>query len=303
MHPRNIHNAPYDFEALVKANPELSSFVITNRSEKDTIDFFDEKAVLALNKALLTHHYGIKYWEIPADYLCPPVPGRADYILHALDLLAGDYGKRLPKSKAITCLDIGTGANLIYPILGNKLQNWKFVASETDQTAFTNAKKIVKENNLYDSIELRKQKDTKSFFKHIIRDQELYALSFCNPPFYGSAEEARNGSNRKLQSLKSPTTKNNFGGQSNELWCAGGERQFIKNMIIESQEYRHQCLWFTALISAHKNVSILEREFQYIDGEEYRIIPMEQGNKSSRFIAWTFFTEKQRRKFVEMVTL
>ena len=41
-----------------------------------------------LNRAILMHHYGVKSWDIPAGYLCPPIPGRADYIHSVADLLA-----------------------------------------------------------------------------------------------------------------------------------------------------------------------------------------------------------------------
>ena len=45
----------------------------------------------ALNKALLAHFYAVKHWDIPDGFLCPPVPGRADYVHHLADLLAGEW--------------------------------------------------------------------------------------------------------------------------------------------------------------------------------------------------------------------
>lgn len=78
-----------------------------------SVNFADPLAVKTLNKALLAHFYGVTHWDIPDGFLCPPVPGRADYVHHLADLLADDNGGVVPKQA--TVLDIGTGANLIYP--------------------------------------------------------------------------------------------------------------------------------------------------------------------------------------------
>ena len=60
-----------------------------------SIDFFNPKAVKMLNKALLKQYYNIDNWNIPADNLCPPIPGRADYIHHIADLLGSKSDKFL----------------------------------------------------------------------------------------------------------------------------------------------------------------------------------------------------------------
>ena len=80
LHPRSKHRNRYDFAKLIKATPELGAFVAINKYGDESIDFFNPKAVKALNKALLKLHYSINYWDIPDQYLCPPIPGRADYI-------------------------------------------------------------------------------------------------------------------------------------------------------------------------------------------------------------------------------
>src|SRR3569832_1952774 len=90
FHPRNKHQGRYDFNVLVACNPELQAFLKQNAYQGEPIDFFDPRAVKALNEALLISFYGVSNWNIPADYLCPPVPGRADYIHHIADLLATD---------------------------------------------------------------------------------------------------------------------------------------------------------------------------------------------------------------------
>ena len=87
LHPRNKHNGQYDFSLLTENCPSLKKFVQLNPYGKQTINFFNPQAVKALNKALLVTHYGIRYWDIPKNYLCPPIPGRADYIHYIADLI------------------------------------------------------------------------------------------------------------------------------------------------------------------------------------------------------------------------
>lgn len=88
LHPRNRHRGRYDFPALLRAHPPLARFVAPHPVEGETVNFADPAAVLALNRALLAHHYGFDRFELPAGALCPPVPGRADYLHHLADLLA-----------------------------------------------------------------------------------------------------------------------------------------------------------------------------------------------------------------------
>jgi len=134
MHKRNKHQGRYDLELLVKTVPELQTRVFVNDHGVESIDFFDPEAVKLLNRALLLVHYGVEYWDIPEGYLCPPVPGRADYIHHLADFFEA------PKGSHIRALDIGTGANCIYPIIGHSEYKWSFVGSESESTAYQNAR-------------------------------------------------------------------------------------------------------------------------------------------------------------------
>ena len=88
LHPRNVHSGQYDFPSLIKACPELTTKVIQNPKGQLTINFSDAQSVLLLNKALLSYFYQIHFWQIPTGYLCPPIPGRVDYIHYIADLLA-----------------------------------------------------------------------------------------------------------------------------------------------------------------------------------------------------------------------
>jgi len=293
LHPRNIHNCRYDFEALCKTNPELKKYVSLNKYDDLSIDFANPKAVLTLNKTLLEHHYDIKKWEIPEDYLCPPIPGRADYIHYIADLL-GD-------KKDIKGLDIGVGANCIYPIIGISIYDWKFTVSDCDPVAIDNLNKILKSNKkLENNITVKHQKNRNYIFDGIIEPNDKFDFTMCNPPFHKSSEDAAKGSNRKVSNLTKQKTTNatlNFAGQANELWCKGGELAFIKKMIVQSEKYKNNCLWFTTLVSKKENLKDIYRALKKINSVEVKNIEMKQGQKITRFVAWSFLSEELRDNF------
>lgn len=299
LHPKNKHNQRYNFAELVKPNAVLQQFVKPNKFGDLSIDFFDPKAVKELNRAILFCNYGLTYWDIPQNYLCPPIPGRADYIHYLNDLLNETYNKNLPQQ--IRCLDIGVGANCIYPLIGNAEYGWQFVGSDIDQIAIKNAKKIVAKNSLTSKILFRHQPNINHFFKGIVEPNERYDLTICNPPFHASAAEAKFGSTQKVNNLKRRIEKKvtlNFGGQNNELWCKGGELTFIKNMILESKQFANNCLWFTTLVSKSENLNAIYFALKQQQAVEVKTVKMAQGSKVSRFVAWTFLSKSQQAKWI-----
>lgn len=292
LHPRSKHRSRYDFAQLTEGCPELSDFVNLNTYGDESIDFFNPAAVKMLNKALLKHHYGIEEWNIPPNYLCPPVPGRADYIHHIADLLANNNNGKIPKGDKIKCLDIGVGANCIYPIIGHKEYGWSFIGSDIDPVAVKSARQIIESNpSLKGKIELRLQDNPKYFFNGILNKGKHIDLSICNPPFHSSLAEAQSGTLRKLKNLKRKKItkpKLNFGGQNNELWCEGGEVKFVEDMIRESKQFATSCTWFSTLISKQSNLKNAYAVLKAVKATQVKTIPMGQGNKVSRILAWTF---------------
>jgi 23S rRNA (adenine1618-N6)-methyltransferase len=239
-------------------------------------------------------------WDIPDGYLCPPIPGRADYIHHLADLLASDRGGVVPRGPDVAVLDIGMGANCIYPIVGTHEYGWRFVGSETDTVALSNARRIVADNPaLARRIECRRQRTPMAVFRGIVQTGERFDLTLCNPPFHLSRAEALAGTQRKLKNLsggrREPAVLN-FGGQATELWCEGGELGFIRRMIVESVAVAENCLWFTTMVSKAANLSPIERALARAQAVEVRTIPMQQGQKRSRIVAWTFRRPDARRR-------
>ncbi|WP_417789999.1 23S rRNA (adenine(1618)-N(6))-methyltransferase RlmF [Terasakiella pusilla] len=293
LHPRNRHKDGYDFTKLHASLPALKSFTKKNPSGQSTIDFQDDKAVRTLNQALLKAYYGIEFWNIPQNYLCPPIPGRVDYIHHLADLLADDNNGDIPCGRDVHVLDIGTGANLVYPLTGQAEYGWQFSGSDIDVVSLKAAKEICQSNKL--KIALKHQKNKNNIFKGIIGTKDYFHLSMCNPPFHASEAEANKGTQRKWKNLgKGQSSKLNFGGQKAELWCPGGERRFITRMIEESAGFADQCRWFTTLVSKKENLPHLERQLHKTNVMDYKVIDMAQGQKISRFIAWTFIQKEDR---------
>lgn len=282
---------PLRLSRLVAAHPQLAGFLIVNPYGKRSLDFANPEAVKALNRALLKEYYGLRCWDIPDGYLCPPVPGRADYLHYLADLLAD--GGQVPRGAEVRVLDIGTGANCIYPLIGHGEYGWRFVASDIDARALASARGIVEANRLQQAIEVRQQADAQRIFHGLIEPGERFRLTLCNPPFHTSAAEAHAGSRRKWRNLGKLQPQRqlpllNFGGQGNELWCAGGELGFLRRMIAESAAYAGQVDWFSSLLSKGGNLEQVRRALRRAGASQVRVIGMAQGNKQSRLVAWRF---------------
>ncbi|KJD34767.1 23S rRNA methyltransferase [Tamlana nanhaiensis] len=285
LHTNNKHKLGYNFEALCDVYPDLKDFITLNKSNQNTINFANPEAVKALNKALLFKHYRIKFWDFPDDNLCPPIPGRVDYIHYLNDLLTDEN-----YTKTVKVIDIGTGATSIYPLLGHAEYNWNFVATDIDVASLQNAKSIIQKNNLVDAIELRHQNDNQHILKGIIKASDAFALSMCNLPFYKNEAEANAATERKLKGLKSSEDNfiRNFSGTPNELIYKGGEKAFLHNYIYESSQFKAQCMWFTTLVSKRDLIKGLKASLVKLGATKTKVISMGQGQKVSRILAWTF---------------
>ena len=340
LHPRNPHNAGYDFTALCAASPLLTPFVIEQKGHK-TIDFSDAQAVKALNQALLAHYYQIYFWDIPQGYLCPPIPGRLDNLLYLGDLLSvtgrlesaegvrsltssvskkgvphlqlspqGENAK-VPAGKKVRALDVGMGANCVFPMLGHVTYGWRFVGSDINPVAISQAKLLSRSNpKMRDTLKPRLQSNPANIFAGVVTPQDRFDITLCNPPFHTSEAQATAGSARKVANrskTKSAKGKNNqgdkpslnFGGQAAELWCEGGEVAFIKNMIDESQDVAGQVLWFSTLVSKKDSLSPLYKALAEVEPAAVVTIPMQQGNKQARLLAWTFFPQEEQQEWRE----
>lgn len=296
LHPRNRHRGRYDFAELSQALPALKDFLVANPFDANevTIDFAKPAAVMALNAALLKVFYSVDSWRVPPGYLCPPIPGRADYVHHAADLLAADRDGTIPRGPQIRVLDIGVGANCIYPLIGSHEYGWRFVGSESDAVALSAAQQIVDANaGLKDVIELRLQTSPQKIFDGIVSPDDRFDVVLCNPPFHSSAHEAEMGALRKWKNLgkagpPEANPKLNFGGKAAELWCEGGEVGFVCLMVAESAKVQAQVSWFSALVSREESLPEIYAALKKAGAGRVETIAMAQGQKKSRIVAWHF---------------
>jgi len=303
LHARNKNREQYDLNALIEANPELKDYLKPNKLGKDSVDFSNPVAVKTLNKALLNHYYGIKNWDFPDENLCPPIPGRADYIHHVADVLSEHNFGKIPMGDKVTCLDVGVGANCIYPIIGVTEYGWNFIGSDIDPKSIECAEQIVNANaSLKGKVKCILKESPRTMFRGIIGEEDKIDITICNPPFHSSTEEAQEGTKRKVKNLSGKRVKKpelNFAGISNELICEGGEAQFIENMIVESKTIAKNCFWFSTLVSKQSNLKGMYRTLEKMQALEVKTIPMSTGNKSSRIVAWSFLSKKDQKEWRE----
>lgn len=303
LHPRNKHKDGYDFKQLTETSPGLAKYVKVNAHGTESVDYANPKAVKWLNKALLKQFYSVGDWDIPAGYLCPPIPGRADYIHHIADLLGSSNGGKIPRSENVKCMDIGVGASCVYPVIGRKEYGWSFIGADIDAMALESARNIVDNNPLLRQyVELRLQQNPNDIFHGIMQRSEPMDVTICNPPFHASREEAQKGTLRKLSSLSGKKVTEpvlNFGGQSNELWCPGGEVRFILDMIRQSRQFADNCFWFSTLLSKQSHLQVITDALKNAGAVDIKVIPMGQGTKITRIVAWTFLNTARQKRWVE----
>ena len=318
FHTRNKHKFGYNFPLLMEIEPNLQEYVHINKYGIETIDFGNDSALRVLNKALLKESYGIENWTFPEQYLCPGIPSRADYIHNIADLLESFD---IDSKKDVIGLDIGVGASCIYPIIGNKEYNWKFIGTDINHIALNSAKNIIIQNDcLKNQIELRLQQSKHNIFQNIIKKSDKITFTMCNPPFFTNLNEAKKVAHRKWKNLnRHEHNKNNnnndhnenneinmnennnynsniddlplrnFGGVETELCCPGGQANFIVRMIRESAELnvRSNVQVFTTLISKQSLLPLIYRQLECLSTRPIvRTIQCRYGNKKSHIVAW-----------------
>lgn len=156
MHKKNDYREKLiDFQLLTSKYEKLrQSLIVEGREEKFPVafDWTNSTAVRLLTEVLLQEDFGVQI-SLPHDKLCPPLPNRLNYICWISDLvdLISTHKINMP----IVGVDIGTGSSCIYPILGVKKFQWKFVGSDIDEQSLATARKNISNNQyLSDSIHL-----------------------------------------------------------------------------------------------------------------------------------------------------
>ena len=298
MHPRNRNLDRYKISQLVACLPDLGGYIQKSKRGEDTIDFARPEAVKLLNRAIILSDYGLTHWDFPDENLCPPVPGRADYLHHMADVLRENHFGNIPRGEEVRVLDVGVGATAIYPIIGAVEYGWSFVGSDIEQNSLDNVAAILEGNpKLQGHLELRHQPHPACILRGIVTASDRFTFTMSNPPFHSSAEDAAEGTMRKTRNLQGGKQKNpmlNFSGIEKELIYEGGEMRFIQTLIRESQNYSKNVFWFTTLVSKQSHLKGLYATLKTVRPVEIKTIAMGTGNKSTRILAWTYLTKEER---------
>ncbi|KAJ8539111.1 hypothetical protein ON010_g12760 [Phytophthora cinnamomi] len=133
------------------------------------------------------------------------LPNRLNYLHWIEDLLSQAACKSFVEQTAgenhqpstteemlVSGIDVGTGANCIYALLGATMNKWKFIATEIDSESYECAKKNVVRNHLETVISV-KRTHTNKLLMEPLQDEppdRRFHFVMCNPPFFDHMNEA-----------------------------------------------------------------------------------------------------------------
>ncbi|KAI0101479.1 hypothetical protein GGR51DRAFT_330285 [Nemania sp. FL0031] len=284
---RNLYSTEPNFARLGLKYPELGAML----KDGAYLNFADPAAVMQLTKTLLLDHFGLRV-HLPADRLCPPVPNRHNYILWLKDLIdstSSSYSEKYEPGRRVTGLDIGTGASLIYPLLGCvQRPAWHFVATDIDAESLASARTNARQNNLASRIRILERTASEPLLP--LDDLGIHTIDFAmtNPPFYASDTELLDLAAQKSQPPHSACT-----GAAVEMVCEGGEVRFVERMIEESLALRGRVQWYTAMLGKQSSLEVLLDVLAKHKINNFAVTTFIQGGKTRRWaLGWSFLTRR-----------
>ncbi|KRY89815.1 Methyltransferase-like protein 16 [Trichinella pseudospiralis] len=233
MHPRNFYrNNPPNFAELALQYPDFRQHCAIDIYGKVSFNFKNPDAIRALTNVLLKKDFGLSI-EIPPDSLVPRIPGRLNYIHWLQDLAASHF-----PDESVRCIDIGSGASCIYPLLGAKLCGWKFVAVEKLPDAIECARKNVMKNNLQNLINVVEVDGPINLYNVVqqLGSDTICSFCMCNPPFFDS--QRKEGPGNLSFASRRPAPHSCTVGRHEEMYADGGEVHFVKRIINDSERLR-----------------------------------------------------------------
>ncbi|KAI1332413.1 hypothetical protein F5Y16DRAFT_394487 [Xylariaceae sp. FL0255] len=283
---KQLYSVEPDFTRLGQQYPQFGALL----KGGSHLDFTDPKSVTQLTKTLLAENFGLKI-DLPPNRLCPAVPNRHNYILWLKDLIDSSslsYSDQVDWDRRVTGLDIGTGASLIYPLLGCVQRPWHFIATDIDPTSLSYARRNARINDLQSRIQILDRTASDSLIP--LDDLDLGSIDFVmvNPPFYSSYSELEALAAKKQQPPNSACT-----GAPIEMVCEGGEVAFVQRLIKESTVLKERVQWYTAMLGKQSSLETLVNRLKEHSISNYAIKAFIQGNKTRRWaMAWSFINRR-----------
>ncbi|GAX84031.1 hypothetical protein CEUSTIGMA_g11455.t1 [Chlamydomonas eustigma] len=143
MHPSNrYYREEPDFAGLARDYEEIRQYVTFGPDGRAHYDFTSWEATRQLTATLLSQDFGVSWW-LPEGQLVPTLTNRANYIHWINDLLQLSSPEG---TKKVRGLDIGCGANFIYPLLGAAIYGWKMVGCDVTDVALQWSRRHVTSN-------------------------------------------------------------------------------------------------------------------------------------------------------------
>eukprot|EP00210_Caulerpa_lentillifera_P001543 g1481.t1 len=258
-----------------------------NNHGYSTMDFADPVATLQLTKTLLKEYYDIT-WDIPVGHLVPPLPCRAKYNAWIHDLLQLSS----PDRNSVRGLDIGCGANCIYPLLGAATYGWNFIGTDITAEAVLHANANRDRNprigHLINIIKI--PESCQDILIPVVQEYGDFHFSMCNPPFFSSIEEA------------SQNQKTAFGGTMEEMVHPGGELAFVNKILQESIQLQAHIHWYTVMLGKKTTFKQIRAQLHSLGAVAIRTSTLLQGKITRWTIAWSFAAKNTNDKPLRQIS-
>ncbi|KRY38751.1 Methyltransferase-like protein 16 [Trichinella spiralis] len=239
MHPRNFYrNNPPNFAELALQYPDFRQHCAIDIYGKVNFNFKNPDAIRALTNVLLKKDFGLSI-EIPPDSLVPRIPGRLNYIHWLQDLAASHF-----PDESVRCIDIGSGASCIYPLLGAKVCGWKFIAVEKLPDAIECARKNVMKNNLQNLISVVEVDGPINLYNVVeqLGAEMICSFCMCNPPFFDS--QRKEGPGNLSSPSRRPAPHSCTVGRHEEMFADGGEvTSMCETVFCQGKTQRWAVAW------------------------------------------------------------
>ncbi|XP_026808384.1 U6 small nuclear RNA (adenine-(43)-N(6))-methyltransferase [Rhopalosiphum maidis] len=280
MHPRNIYRTPPAFKELSVKYPEFNKYASTGLNGKIVFDFKNQEGLRLLTTILLKKDFDLDV-DLPVGRLIPTIPLRLNYLLWIEDLFNLNYDN----TKKIKGIDIGTGSSCIYPLLAAKQFQWSMVGTDINKEAVKNAIKNVEKNNLQNLIQVLEVSEWERLLPVAV--DEHYDFCMCNPPFHSYSN--LNSDDDEADSSV---------GITSEMYTIGGEVDFVKKMIKESEILQNSISIYTTMVGYKASLDPLKNELKAIGACTVAEAGFYQGRNARWGIAWTFQSDIKLKDFL-----
>jgi 23S rRNA A1618 N6-methylase RlmF len=289
MHPRNPYSSPINIALLARQFPDLCDHVISRSSNGHVVyDWHAPGATYAVTRALLKRDFDLE-WQQPLQHLCPPVPGRMNYLLWVQDLALQDGAA----AAADVCVaDIGTGASAIFPLMGARRFGWSFVALDSNEDALSHARANVERNGLQQLIAVQHVAGDSSIIDAINAHPNI-THTMCNPPFFSASSSSAWRQRAPAARAGGRGAMSACAAVEPELFTQGGEVAFMRKIIEESaaSPCSRRVKWFTCMVGIKADLAALKSACYSAGATQLRCTTFYQGQTLRWGLAWTFLPE------------